>query len=407
MSQTISTFDPALKDHYVGTTAADLTDIAGPALASVRRNTKAGGKDGRIVQPVKFQRAAGGSATFAKALANAVASKYDDFNLTRKKNYQFAYIDNEVIEASMGDENAFAQAMDEIDDAFKNCGERLARMLPRSGGGAIGRIQSGTTLAAAVATLDDPADVFNFEVGSKYTFAAANGTGSERDSAATLTCTGIARESSTVTFGANLSTISGIADTDYIFQEGDFGACHSGTEDWFPIDRTGLGTAFNGVTRSQDADRLGGLYRIANGEGLDETLVKGLGTLGKHGAKSGLRAWCNPEKESDLMLLLEGKVYMSRTEIKGRGTVGFSAVEALCGSQKVILAGDLHWPTNRMYIGDWTSMWFHSAGESPKFLDRDGLLSRASATDSYECRVGGYGQFGNERPGHNMNCDLS
>lgn len=405
MAQSISTFDPALKEHYVGDTVYDLIYEDRPAFAEITKNPRAGGKSGKIVQPVKFQYPGGGSATFTNAKANATEGKYEDFTLTRRKNYHFAYIENEVIEASMGDENAFTSAMDEIDDAMKGAAARLARMLPRSTGGAIGRIQAGTVLAGTVATLDDPADVFNFHVGMKCTFAAANGTGVERDSGDTLTVAGLDREQGEVTFTTALTNIAAIADTDFIFQQGDFGVCHLGVEDWLPIDRTVLSTSFNGVTRSQDADRLGGLIRVAEGEPLHETLIKGVATGRKHGARF-TRAYANPETISDLMLLLDGKIVMNRTEVKV-GQVGFSAVECMVGNTRIVLMDELSWPTNRMLLADWKTWMFHSAGESPKFLDKDSLLLRASDADSWEVRIGGYGTFGCRAPGHNMNCDLS
>lgn len=407
MAQTVSTFDAALKEHYVGLELVDMTDVAGGVVyATIKRNTKAGGKAGKIIHALKLQRAGGGSSTFAKAKANAVPTKYEDITLPRRKNYQFAYIENEVIEASMGDENAFARALDDIDDAFKNCVIRQARMFPRSGGGALGRIAAGTTLTAKVLTLDDPADAMNFEVEGLYTFAAANGTGSERDSSATNECAGISRETAEITFVDDLDDVSGIQDTDYIFQEGDFGLWHLGVEDWIPIDRTGLATPFNGMTRSVDADKLAGLIRIANGEGLDETLLKAMGTHGKYKGVA-THAVMNPEVESDLMLELEGKVQMNRTEIKGQGTVGFSAIEVINGSNKSMIISDMTWPTKRMLITDLSSWVRHSAGESPKFLDRDGLLSRDSDDDAWEVRIGGYGNNGNEAPLFSINCDLS
>lgn len=405
--QSISAFDPALKEHYAGMATVDMTDIAsGPAFASIKRNTRAGGKAGKIVHALKLQRAGGGSSTFAKAQANAIATMYEDINLPRRKNYQFAYIENEVIEASMGDENAFARALDDIDDAFKNAAIRLARMFPRSGGGAVGRLTADTDVATTLGKLVDPADAMNFEVGAKYTFAAANGTGSQRNTAGTLTVAGISRETAEITFGAAINTNSGTIAEDFIFQEGDFGLWHLGVEDWVPIDRTGLGTPFNGMTRSADADKMAGIIRLADGEGLDETLLGAMGTHGKY-SKGKAAVYMNPETLSDLMLELEGKVQFNRTTTTGRGAIGWSAIEVVNGANSAIIVPDMTWPTLRILVTDPTSWIFHSAGESPKFLDRDGLLSRDSDDDAWECRIGGYGNFGNEAPLLSVNCDLS
>lgn len=400
----LTSFDPVLKQHYVGKRPFDLADLNNPWLAEIPKNPRAGGKDGFIIQPLAFENPGGGSATFATALANQVAGAYEDFNIGRKKNYQLASIDNELIHAAMGDANAFVPAFDEIDRAFRQAGRRLARQLPRAGGGAIAQMDATTTITGPIAILDDPADAFNFQVGMICVFDDVNGTGTPH--AGTLTVTGVDRENGEITFGANLNTIAGLAATDFIFQEGDYGLLVNGLEDWIPVDRTGLATPFLGVTRSQDEDRLAGLLRTANGEPLDESLIKGTATCSKHGARTD-RAYMNPETLSDLMLLLEGKVVMDRVTIQGRGTIGFTAVRAIVGTAEVTLVGDVNHPTNRLHLLQKDTWKLHSAGDTPMFLDRDGLLLRNANADSYQVRVGGYQNKGCAAPGYNMVVDLS
>jgi hypothetical protein len=414
MSNTISTYDPVLKDHYFGDTAYDLADEDRPALADIQRNPRAGGKSGKIIQPVRYQNPGGGSAVYATAKTNETEAKFEDFQLTRRPYYQFASLSNELVEACQGDENSFEDVMDEIDHAFKNASARLARTLPRSSGGAIGRIASGTDITAAVATLDDPADAFNFQVGMLIVLSATNG-GTARDSGDTLAVTAVDYEEGTVTFAENINTVSAAADTDFLTPEGDNGLCPLGVEDWIPVDltngggerATALAATFAGVSnRGVNSARLGGLVRYANGEGLDESLIKGLATCRKHGAKIN-RAWANPETISDLMLLLQGQVVMNRTEIQGRGTIGFSAVEVVSGTQKVVLGEELSWPSNRMLLADWTTWYLHSAGEAPMFKQKAGLIQEHPTEDSWRVGIAAYHAFGCRAPGHNMNIRLS
>lgn len=399
MALDLTAFDPVLKSHYVDKKIYHLADLKNPFLSMVPKNTKAGGK--HIVQPIDFDNPGGGSADIAKAISNSTTSQYDDFVLTRAKNYQVAYIDNETIEASKGDRNSFLPALVEIDKAFKQAGRRLSRQLYRSRGGYIGRLEAGTTLAGAVANLDDHADAFNFQIGMKVAFASTDGTsGSLRDSGATLTVTAIDREGGTVTFGGNLSTIASIADTDYMFADGDFGACVAGLADWLPPDTSGLGTAFYGVTRSSDADRLGGIRRTANGEPLDETLQKLAATIAKHGGEPDY-VFMNPETLSDLLLLVGSKSTYEMTQVKGRAGIGFRGAVINCGGFDVTCVGDVSCPSNRAYMVQMNTWTLHSAGATPMFLQRDNLLLRSATADSYECRVGGYQNLGCSAPSYN------
>lgn len=204
--------DPVLKTHYVKQRVADLSDAGNPTLSMIKKNSRAGG-DG-IKQPIKYTQPGGGAASFSKAQNNYVASKRKAFNLTTKELYQFAFIENKLIHKMAHDENAFERALDEIDYAFARAGEMLEWQLFRSSGGAIGRIAAGTNLSAAVITLDDPADAFNFQEGDKLCFSSANGGGSLRDAGETVTVTDVAREDGEITVSAVLSTVASIADTD-------------------------------------------------------------------------------------------------------------------------------------------------------------------------------------------------
>ncbi len=68
-------------------------------------------------------------------------------------------------------------------------------------------------------------------------FSDADGTGSLRDSGDTTTVTEVDHEEGLVTCADTLNTkITGIATTDYVFQDGDYNACLAGLEDWLPVD---------------------------------------------------------------------------------------------------------------------------------------------------------------------------
>lgn len=395
-AQNLTTFDPVLKSHYVKKKVAMLADLKAPFAGMVKRNDKAGGK--HIVQPIDFENPRGGSATISKALANLNPSLYEDFVLTRTKNYQIANIDNETIEASMSDENAFVKALGETDKAFKAAGRRDAWQMYRTLGGAKGVIGASTTVTTAVCVLSDAADAFNFQKGELCTFAAADGTGSERNSGGTLTVSSIDRENGEITFTANIDTNTGTVAGDYIFAEGDFGLNMAGLASWLPIDRTVLTTSFYGVTRSDDEDRLGGIYRNSVGEPIDEALIKLTGSIGKHGGMPDV-AFVNPETLTDLDLILGSKVRYA--EVKGRAGIGFKGITVSAGGHEVKVFGDVNCPTNRLYVLTLDTWTLHSAGGTPKFLNRDGLLMRSATADEYECRIGSYRNLGCCAPSYN------
>lgn len=400
MTLDLTAFDPVLKDHYVGKKVNDLAYLNNPLYAMVAKNTKAGGKSSKIIQPVKFKNPHGASNTFANALANKGNSEYEDFQIPRKKVYQLANIDNETIHASLEDMNAFLPAMKEVDYAMKACGDLIAHQMYRTSGGYIGTIDSTTTLASTTLVFSDSADVFNIQKGDKILFGANADGSSPRNSGATLTITAVNREAGTVTTNANISTVTGTSLGDYIFIDGCNGAALSGLADWLPATSGGVGT-LHSVDRSTDVDRLGGIRRTANGEPIDETVIKLTATIAKHGGNPS-HVFLNPETLSDLILTIGSK---SRYEMVGTkvkdATIGFDGFKFLAGGKTVTAYGDYNCPSNRLYVLQMDTWTLHSAGKFPMFLDRDGLLQRSATADEYEVRCGGYGNLGCSAPGYN------
>lgn len=404
-----TTYDPVLKQHFSKKRIFPMAALKNPFFGVVEKKTDAGGK--YIVQVVDFEDPQGGSSDLSVSLSNTGASKYEDFLIYRKNNYQVAKILNETIEASKSDQNAFIPALKEIDRAFRRCGRRYGIQIYRTGGGYIGRVESGTTLGGTTINLDDHADAFNFQVGMEIGLSANPGTGSLKGSPTYLAITDINREGGTITVESAISGISGAADTDYIFSEGDHGATLQGLADWIPPTAPSA-TSFNSVDRTTDSDRLGGLRRQTGGEPLLETAIKSTATASKHGADPNL-GLLNPETLSDLFLEMEGKVQIERTSIpmkmrNGRKnqeiktSIGFDAIKVNVGGHDVELMKDVNCPSNRFYILMRETWTFYSAGMAPMFLNRDGLLQRGATTDDYQVRTGGYANLGCSAPGYNI-----
>jgi hypothetical protein len=392
--------DAVLKDYYTTERVNELSYYENPFFGMVKKRKQGGRK---YVQPVEIQRPGGGSGSFAKSKANQTRSKFEDFNLTRVKTYQLATVENEIIEASADDESAFLPAFDEFNRAFSACGDKIAKQMFRTKGGNIGVIGATTNVATAVIVLADPADAFNFYIDQLVTLSATDGTGTELDSGDTLAVTAIDRESGEITVAENINTVSGAAVGNFIFTDGDYGTCYSGLADWLPVDRSVLGTAFYGVTRSIDEDRLGGIYRDSTGEGIDEALIKLVATVSKHGGKTDC-VMMNPELASDLQLLWNGKRTITEVETRVTPTIGFAGFKVnIAGGRTVTIYGDRNCPSNRIYalqMNTWT-LWH--AGDCPGFLMKryGSILRPVENADDWESRIGAYLNMGCSAPGWN------
>jgi hypothetical protein len=390
----------------------DLCDLNNPTLASIPKDETYPGKG--VNQSLIYGIGGGGSASLAVTLQNTQASQIEEFvNITRKKMYEVALLDNEAIEASESDKGAFAKVIDEIDRKMRAAAMRVESRLHRGRGGWIGRLASGTDITnAAVITLDDKADAWNFYVGQKICFASTDGTsGSLRDSGETLTVSAVSRTNGTVTISTDLDDIASIADTDYIFNEGDFGACINSFYDWVPLDRTILGTSFYGVTRSVEPDRLAGLYYDGTGQPYHEILTQVCGLMGEHidGGGHDYVVRCHPSFVTELVMGAQGKFQINPTTLGSTRKVdmGLKTMEVTVGANKVVLAPTWASRTDRMSVQMADTWKLKSSGAFPKFLNRTGSLHMMEELDAYQGRIGGYGNLICKAPGWNCSVKLA
>ncbi len=409
---TLSNQDSVLKDYYTDDKMKEQSFGDNPLFAMFKKEvgTMAGGR--RYVQPVEFANPGGSSADFAMAMTNGTASSYEDFLISRKTQYQRVQVANELLFSTSSSREAFVKAMDEFDRGFKSLGEKIGRRLYRTSGGAIAKM-ANSTAATTVITLADKASAFNFHIGQTLTFAAADGTGSQRDSGDTTTVTAIDHELGTVTCADTLSTkISGIGTTDYVFQQGDFGACLAGLEDWLPVDDrdTRLAASFNSVTRSSSPVLLGGVYMDGTAMGgLDEVIIKLVGKVGKYGGQTS-HIFANPESLTDLELLsnskmrIVGEMNSSIIGEAGEVLVGFSGYRAVVGGRTVKVYADRNCPSNRLYalqMNTWTQ-WY--SGKLINWLGEMATGSKLQPSqneDACEARLGSYTNLGCSAPGWN------
>lgn len=400
-SLTIQRFDSILKEHYTQDRINTMVYKDHPLLALIAKYTEFGGKVLPI--PINYGVPQGRSASFARAKANKFAGLYTDFILTRAKDYSLASIDNETLEASVGNENAFLEAaITEIDGAFLSASRSLATALFRNGAGTIGRV-SNSSFATTALTLTDPNDVVNFEVGQTVQFSELGTVASLRDSGATLQIEAVNRDTGVLTMNANLATITGIAQNDFISVDGDLGAKVVGLEGWVPATAPGA-TPFFGVDRSVDPTRLGGIRVDGTGMPIQEALTKGAARVGREG---GAPNYCfvNYDKYADLENSLGSKVQY--VDLKASAEIAFRGIMVHGPRGPINVIADQNCQDKVAWMLDMDQWKFYSLGEAPKVLMSDGLrMLREPDADGVEVRIGYYGQLGCRGPGFNCRITL-
>jgi len=324
--------------------------------------------------------------------------------LTRVKDYSIADIDNETLEASKGNANAFLEAATvEIDGAIHSAARSLAIAMYRDGSGVIGQIAATTTLSSQVIQLQDLESVTTFEVGQQLA-ASASTTGSVRSG--TLTVTNVDRDLAQVTCSAPLNTgIPAIAANDYLSVAGDFGLKLSGLDAWLPATAPAPGSSFFTVDRSSDASRLAGIRFDGSAMPIEEALVSAAARAAREGGKPD-HCFLSYTNFANLEKALGSKVQY--IDLKANAEVGFRGmiINGPRGPIKVI--PDQNCPSYVAYMLQLDVWKLYSLGKAPKILDTDGLkMLRDASSDSVQIRVGYYAQVGCRAPGWNVRVKLS
>lgn len=336
---------------------------------------------------------AGGSVTFATALAGKGGNKGEAFTVTRKKDYAVCSIDNETLEAAMGDENALLEAFEGVmNSAIRTVGNSIARKLYGDASGQIGTISS---IGSNVITLTDPEDASNFEVGMDLVFAAST-SAALRDSGNTGNVTDVDRDAGTVTIA---STPSGVVANDVIFREGDYVSasdriCMAGLSGWIP--NTVTSASWFGVDRTSDTIRLGGCRIDGTGLPVDEALTKLVVRCAREGARTSA-IFVSHARYEELLNLLGTKAQYTEFKV---GEIAFGGVSVQTAAGPVKVYPDIDCPGTKAFAVDFRGMKFCSLGPAPKLLTYkgNGMLFEYNA-DGLELRVGAYGNLLVTAPG--------
>lgn len=352
--------------------------------------------------PVKYANNSGRSATFSNAVSAASNTKTVAFLLTRIKDYGYATIENEVLEASRNNAGAFVEALKlEMDSAILEVSQSAAQALYGTGSGSIGRISTATTIGSAVLKLSQPTDVANFDVGDVLQLSTANGGGSVKSG--TITVQSVDRENGWVTMTGNITAgIATAAVNDYVFIAGDYDAKVSGLRAWIP-DSAPSSASFFGVDRTLDS-RLGGVREDYSSLPIEEALIDGAKLINSYGGAP-KHCFMNYINLGNLTKALGSKVQYIDVAVAG---VGFRGIQVNTGRGIMNVFGDQNCPPDRMFMLQLDTWGLYSLGKVPRIFNGDGqAILRTGSADSVEFRALAYYQLGCKAPFFNGNFQIA
>ena len=138
-ANTASIVNEALKEHYKPDRVREMTYKDNPLLAIMPKYERFGGENMPI--PLILANPQRRSANFKSAQDNTSVSNVQQFLLTRIRDYSFAVIEHEAIQASQNNADAFVRyATMEIDGAMHSLTRSLAISMYRDGTGSIGTL---------------------------------------------------------------------------------------------------------------------------------------------------------------------------------------------------------------------------------------------------------------------------
>lgn len=404
MSLDLTAFDAALKELYTKEAIHNMVYQDQPFLAMVRKRTDFEGD--LLPLPIHHGNPQNRSATFSSAQNGTSTSLLKKFQLTRVKDYSFAYIDHETMMASRSDKGAFLSAASvEIDGALESLSRSLGVALFRDSSGQIGQVNAEPSEAAnTTITMKQNDDITNIEVGMTVVIYSAKSGGSQRSidgSTTDLVVDAVDRVAGTFTATGQAYDASGtIAADDFIFVLGDRGSKISGLADWLPDTAPTSGDSHFGVDRSVDVTRLAGTISDGTGKPIEEALVDAAVTVGREGGRPDV-CFVSFEKFGELEKSLGSKVQYSKIDIKD-AAVGFEGIRIHGPRGSINVIPDVNCPGNRAYMLQMDTWVLASLGDAPTIFDTDGTkLLRQSSADGVEVRAYYYAQLGCNAPGKN------
>lgn len=392
----VTDFAPALKTLFQNKgEVEDEVYKDNPFLTMIPKGTDYYG-DGDWKIPVKYANPNGRSVSFTKAQSSRKPTKLAKWVVTRAKDYGTAEIAGELILACKNDKGALVDALKmEMDGVIQAVLRSTAIKLLQDGSGYIGRLNSSDSVAGTAFTLENPAEIANVEVGQIHTFSATKAATARTG---TALVSGVDRDLGVITYSAALNgTVTGVANTDYIQIDGDFNAGITGLDGWNPYTAP-TSTTFFGLDRTPDLTRLSGVRMNLTGTPIEEAMVKLFTRVCREGGRPDF-GLMNPDRWQDLEIALGSYKQYVDVEV---GTFGFVGLKLNTPKGTAAMLSDQNMSpvyARAIQLNTWK---FRTLEDFPMVLDLDDLrMLRVSTDDTYEIRVGYYGNVGCKAVGFN------
>lgn len=370
------------KRMYSPDQVGDIARREHPLFSMVEERAGFGGS--AFFYAIRYGNPQGLSNSFANAQANAKGSKGVQLQASRKKKYGVITLDGEAMASAEGDKAAFLDLVtQETEGILEEFGDSLAFDLHRAGNGDRGRRLS---IATNVVTLTVPDDARNFKV-DMTVIASPNQNGSSPRTGST-TVAAVDEDAGTVTL-TSAAAITGFANNDFLFRQGDQGTCMEGLESLFPLTAPVFGSdSFRGIDRGADPRRLAGVRINDPGAPLEELL--GLaGTKISQVGKRGRIACCNPINFWIAARRLGAQVMYSN----GGGTAdyGFQYINVHSSAGTIKVYADADCPQDRARVLNLEYLYLKHLKGLPHIVDDDGNFNlRLTTEDAIEARVRGF-----------------
>jgi hypothetical protein len=401
---TVSNFQKFLKYVWTQSEQEILFYEGRPFFAMVNKDDDWVGEIRPIV--LEYAPPAGGSSDFTTAKANKRPAKLARFMVETADNFMLWSVDHKLLQLARNDKGAMANAWK---SATRGSMEKLARRFAwqmwGNGGGAIGRLASGVTLASTNLDLRDVRKVRNFEIGDKLKLSSDDGVAGAGVRAGVLEVTQVIREGTNagrIVVDQNISTaIPTATANDYVFIEGDYGAVCEGVASYVYADNSP--PSIWTQARTDDPTRLAGIRVSGAGLLIEEAIKKALTAASNNDAMVD-HIFLHPDNFNDLDLALGTRRRYADAKV---GSVGFTGIEFASHNGKPVECYPDPDVTYNVAFGLTLNKWtLASAGGIPIWLTPDGKPLAEESANAQEGRLGAYAQLYTPAPGKNFRLSI-
>lgn len=415
MTTALSEIDAILKDLYAD--EVPMIGVEDPvAWATCRKTVTFKGR--RKSFAVQTGMTPGVSHTFSHAQGNADAESFEEFLVTRGRDYVVIRVDREAYEAAEGEGAQVDYVVRQVETARATAKWRMNRAFYRNHGAALARLDSAASGGGTDTLLVQEQYRYDLRIlsqGMQLVSSNTDGTSGSVD-ANPGTVLSVNYRTGEIVISSGTWNAS-FANSDYLFLEGDFGQGFYGWESWNPLSAPSA-TTFFGLNRTLNEQKLSGNRPAAVAEDvtLENFLLRAITENAIFGGRKKLRLYWNTLHNTQLIRELGSSTRYEKTTTSGMSSsgpvanVGFRSIHMMVDNRELEIIADPDAPLHQGYMGDPDGFVFEGLGEATRVLrykDDSFMWSRLGDADAMESRVGTLGQYVMHNPGAFSNMDLS